>query len=124
MRHLSIAAVLGLAATGLLLAENKKTVKAPKGANEYAVKKSLKNGVELGLKMKRKGVAGDPLTLKVSVANKGKKVVEHGPTDGGYRDVRIKIVHSSGKEAKPWPCPTAPHSNRRLRHPRWRRRRS
>ena len=98
MRYLSIAAVLCLVATGLLLAENKRTVKVPKAAKDYTAKKDLKNGIELGLEMKRKQVAGDPIMLKVSVTNKGKRVVQHGPTDASYRDVRIKIVHSSGKD--------------------------
>jgi hypothetical protein len=84
----------------ILLAEKKKTVKVPvpKVLKEYTVKKNLKNHVEMRLKIKPKQVAGDPILLEITVTNRGRELVRHGPTDASYRDFRVNIIEPSEKE--------------------------
>ncbi len=102
MRYVSIVVAFCMVGAGILLAEKKKTAKAPvpkvpKVLKEYTVKKNLKNHVEIVLKIKKKQLAGDPILLNITLNNKGKKQATHGYTNF-YRDFRIIVKEPSGKE--------------------------
>ena len=98
MRYVSIMVAFCIICAGILLAEKKKTVKVPKAPQEHAMKKVVKNSVEMALTIRKKQSAGTPIMLEISVINKGQNVVRHGPLDGAYGDFRIKITQPDGKK--------------------------